>query len=599
VAPHRKIGGSCFIALLLGSLAPFAALAFGEPDPTFVSTVIPRGNCGTSLSRPDGTLLVPVEFVTITGNVAGPPTDRVAMIRAIGGLDPSWSGQGLGQVLARAPSVVDIRRTVLALPDGSVLLMGDHVSRIDPTGSVDAAYEQNQLADPITVLASPALRDDGGVVALAWHVRMDAYTGPVSTQALTAIRPDGTRDAAFGNGGYVDIGPDALGPVAWSVYADNTVQATVMTVDNTGQPHLTLRRFPTDFDASTPTPGILPIHGTASWVSPLLSVDGDGRVYAIRGVDSSASTSQQAGLALYRFTASGAVDGAFAANGHSFAPLFPHFATSSVFVQPSALWRTATGGFEVVFDVTSKVPGVAYVPFTALALARLLPDGSADTSFGQPMTLEATGAGVVTRLVDGRLAYALSSVDVRDCTVKRVLGDTPAEGTMVEYYKASIDHYFMTLEGAESVLLDETPAGAGWKRTGRAFGAWTPSQLDRTKRLCRFYGDLKGGPDSHFYTPEGAECDGLRALDASTPPGQYAWRFEGYAGNVAVPVDGNCAANLTPVYRLYNRGFEKGAAPNHRYTTDTALYAEMQAKGWAGEGVAFCVPPNPNNVSAS
>jgi len=225
-------------------------------------------------------------------------------------------------------------------------------------------------------------------------------------------------------------------------------------------------------------------------------------------------------------------------------------------------------------------------------------DGSAVTPLVAAQVLENYGSAQVNRLPDGRLAYAIYAPEGYNCNVERLLGDPPAEGTMVEYYKASLDHYFMTLEGAESVLLDETAAGAGWKRTGRSFGSWTASQLEDTKRLCRFYGDLQAGPDSHFYAAEGSECDGLRALDAATPKGQAAWRFEGYAANVAVPVNGACAPNLTPVYRMYNHGFEKGGVPNHRYTTDPAVYADMQAKGWAGEGIAFCVPPAPNNVSS-
>jgi len=114
------------------------------------------------------------------------------------------------------------------------------------------------------------------------------------------------------------------------------------------------------------------------------------------------------------------------------------------------------------------------------------------------------------------------------------------------------------------------------RRTRRTciFGAWMPPQLEGTTRLCRFYGDLRGGPDS-----------------------QYARRFEGYAGNVVVPASGACPNNLSPAYRLYNRGVEKGGAPNRRYTSDPSLYADMQSKGWAGEGVVFCVPPVPGNVS--
>jgi hypothetical protein len=58
--------------------------------------------------------------------------------------------------------------------------------------------------------------------------------------------------------------------------------------------------------------------------------------------------------------------------------------------------------------------------------------------------------------------------------------------------------------------------------------------------------------------------------------------------------DGSCAAGFTPVYRLYNDG--QGGAPNHRYTTDVGVRAQMIAHGWIPEGlgplgVEMCSPP--------
>jgi hypothetical protein len=56
---------------------------------------------------------------------------------------------------------------------------------------------------------------------------------------------------------------------------------------------------------------------------------------------------------------------------------------------------------------------------------------------------------------------------------------------------------------------------------------------------------------------------------------------------------GMCATGTVVLYRLYNNGL--GGAPNHRYTTDPAVFAQMQALGWTFEGDgrtgAFaCVP---------
>ena len=74
------------------------------------------------------------------------------------------------------------------------------------------------------------------------------------------------------------------------------------------------------------------------------------------------------------------------------------------------------------------------------------------------------------------------------------------------------------------------------------------------------------------------------------------WLLESSAAfYIAVPgEDGSCDTGLTPVYRLYNNG--QGAAPNHRYTTDFAVRAQMLAQGWVPEGlgpnaVEMCSPP--------
>jgi len=56
--------------------------------------------------------------------------------------------------------------------------------------------------------------------------------------------------------------------------------------------------------------------------------------------------------------------------------------------------------------------------------------------------------------------------------------------------------------------------------------------------------------------------------------------------------DAVCPAGTQPLYRIYNDGM--GAAPNHRYTTDAGVFAEMQEDGWkpegAGVGIIACVP---------
>jgi hypothetical protein len=342
----------------------------------------------------------------------------------------------------------------------------------------------------------------------------------------------------------------------------------------------------------------MPHNGIANWTAGNVGVDGPGNLYVALGVGNT--------VQLIRFRAAdGTRDDSFGA-GNASVSLPQAMPSAQATGTISALWRSISGSWVVLDSLTETTGG--FFPSTLaqrLLAARFLADGTPDPGFTQGTVIasghaqsNAANQGVVkvARTSNGELA--LLSDATGTCTEKRLLADLPADNAMVEYYNARLDHYFMTVEGAEALGLDTTAAGTDWKRTGRAFGTWLPSELAGTTKLCRFYGDLKGGPDSHFYTPEGAECQFLRELEAATPIGQYAWRFEGYAGNVAVPTDGQCASNLSPVYRLYNKGYEKGGVPNHRYTTDVLLYREMQdQEGWAGEGVVFCVPPEPMKSS--
>ena len=92
---------------------------------------------------------------------------------------------------------------------------------------------------------------------------------------------------------------------------------------------------------------------------------------------------------------------------------------------------------------------------------------------------------------------------------------------------------------------------------------------------------VDSGPNSHFFTASPFECDLLR----NHP--ELGWFYEGVRFEAFVPVDGACAASLVPVHRFYNNRAQFNDT-NHRYTGDAATRAEMQAKGWFDEGIAFC-----------
>ena len=156
---------------------------------------------------------------------------------------------------------------------------------------------------------------------------------------------------------------------------------------------------------------------------------------------------------------------------------------------------------------------------------------------------------------------------------------------VIEYSYAAFDHYFITSNPDEIRKLD-SEGPTGWVRTGFQFNAYAAPK-ENSAPVCRFFSAAFAPKSSHFYTPFAAEC----AIRQADP----AWTLESTdAFDIAAPAaDGSCAAGLTPVYRLYNNG--QGEAPNHRYTTDLTVRAQMIAQGWVPEGlgpnaVEMCSP---------
>ena len=104
---------------------------------------------------------------------------------------------------------------------------------------------------------------------------------------------------------------------------------------------------------------------------------------------------------------------------------------------------------------------------------------------------------------------------------------------------------------------------------------------DGTIPVCRFFTVTFAPKSSHFYTSDPGECEAVRNYPD--------WQFEKIAFYVHRYDGGACPAGTIPVYRIYNNG--QTGAPNHRFTTNLALYGNfVNTQGWAAEGVRFCVP---------
>src|SRR5438105_2122810 len=162
---------------------------------------------------------------------------------------------------------------------------------------------------------------------------------------------------------------------------------------------------------------------------------------------------------------------------------------------------------------------------------------------------------------------------------------TQAPVTVMEFYHAGLDHYFITADTAEAGALD---AGIhpGWIRTGYQFTTYSPGSAGTVNSVCRFYGRPDAGLDSHFYTGSLDECTAvLRRFSSS-------WALEsGNVFRVQLPdlATGACPSGTSPVFRLFNNRSDA----NHRYTIDVSVKNAMVSRGYTSEGygtegVVFC-----------
>jgi hypothetical protein len=160
--------------------------------------------------------------------------------------------------------------------------------------------------------------------------------------------------------------------------------------------------------------------------------------------------------------------------------------------------------------------------------------------------------------------------------------------TVVEYYNAPWDMYFMTPIADEINILDtRLPPFGDWVRTGVQFTVFPSTGAPAgTVNICRFFNESFAPKSSHFYAAKGLGCE---QTIASFPD----WKLETSAlFNVRLPSpDGGCPTPDGHIFRYYNNG--KGGAPNHRFVPEGPARNVMLSEGWTPEGngpggVAFC-----------
>jgi hypothetical protein len=165
------------------------------------------------------------------------------------------------------------------------------------------------------------------------------------------------------------------------------------------------------------------------------------------------------------------------------------------------------------------------------------------------------------------------------------VGAAPAVATVIEYYNAALDHYFITNLASEIAVLDAGVTIKGWARTGQSFSVYVAAGSS-TSPVCRFYIPPANG-DSHFFGRGTTECN-----DTATKFPTFVNEDPQFF-HVILPTLGVCPAGTIGVYRA----FSNRPDANHRYMIDRAIRDQMvSARNWLAEGdgpdlIVMCVPP--------
>jgi uncharacterized protein (DUF1800 family) len=166
---------------------------------------------------------------------------------------------------------------------------------------------------------------------------------------------------------------------------------------------------------------------------------------------------------------------------------------------------------------------------------------------------------------------------------------TEPTANVIEYYNASLNHFFITAYPDEAAMLDQGVIVPGWTRTGVTWSAWANAGDSATAvPVCRFFGTPGVGPNSHFYTADANEC----AVVKQNP----GWTFEAIAFYIDAPQSGACNAGTTPIYRSFYPGADVSQS-NHRFLPDMTMFEHM-APSSILEGVVMCSPLSSAQVQA-
>ncbi len=253
-----------------------------------------------------------------------------------------------------------------------------------------------------------------------------------------------------------------------------------------------------------------------------------------------------------------------------------HGAQTRTFAFTANLPRSSTAGRQVLI----ATPGFA-------ALGLVAPD------YTMPAGFLSTDGGSVDFARVSQLTYAAlptdgaAALDSSGAAVPNVATNFAGNSatvpalpvTVVEFYHAGLDHYFISALQPDIEALDSGRL-AGWVRTGESFKV-SPSQAAGgagANPVCRIYIPPPLG-DSHFFSASPQECADTRAK-FPTFTFEAAAVFYIALPTTTGPTAGTCPAATMPVYRVY----DNRADANHRYTVSRTIRDQMVGRGYIAEG---------------
>jgi uncharacterized delta-60 repeat protein len=270
---------------------------------------------------------------------------------APGDLDPGFgSGGAVSAARGRKSGRAD---DVVVLPDGRILVaVAGHVERYLPNGLADATFGKHGRSRKLRVRAENlAVASDGKIV-------VGGFAGHYRGAMVGRLTADGQRDDLFGRHGSLDLGVTRYGYTR-RIAIDSLGRIVALWVDSEGG----ITRVLPDgtLDASFGTGGtiITPQIVTAGFVA--LAIQPDDRILAT------------VYSAVLRWNVDGTPDASFSGDGVTGLQTAPFTPVYGAAIEPLADGRILVAGQQTRFPYTKS---------DGIALARLLADGSLDTSFG-------------------------------------------------------------------------------------------------------------------------------------------------------------------------------------------------------------------------